>query len=87
MSEYDLDQLFAEDKDPEEIYKEIYKSSNGDITKVIDTITSICRTATDLTLKVDMIEGLEKSKYLQLIMRYTKFINWFDEEKLDTLIY
>ena len=79
--------MFAENKDPEEIYKEIYKSSNGDITKATDTIASICGTATDLALKVDTIEGLEKSECLQLFKRYTKFVNWFDEEKLGTLIY
>ena len=87
MSEYDLDQLFAEDKDPEEIYEEIYKSFHGDITKVIDTIVSICRTTIDFTLKADTIpEGLEsRREYLQLIRRYINFINWFEEEKLSTL--
>ena len=87
MSEYDLDQLFAEDKVPEEIYEKIYKSLNGDITKIIDTIVSICRTEIDLTLKADkVLEDLEsKRKYLQLIKRYVNFINWFEEEKLKTL--
>lgn len=59
----------------------------GDITKVIDTIVSICRTTIDLTLKADTVpKDLEsKRKYLQLIKRYTNFINWFEEEKLSTL--
>lgn len=87
MSEYDLDQLFAEDKDLEEIYEEIYKSLNGNITKVIDTVISICRTVNDLTLKaIASPEDSElKQKYLQLIKRYSNFVNWFEEEKLKML--